>query len=279
MIQLKTKNFNLKYTLECGQCFRRKKIDNFYIQILSDRVVKLEQNWEYLNISSNKPENLEETIKNYFDLYEDYGKIENQISKIDKNIKNAVKNTNWLRILNQEFFETVISYIISANNNIPRISKSINLISENFWKKVSFEGNEYYLFPDAKSLKNATLSDLKSCWVWYRAEYIIDTTSKFYNWELNCNINHSYPEYKKYLLKFKWIWSKVADCILLFSLQKKESFPIDTRVEKVMNELYIHNQNDKDNKKEIQKYVKNNFWKYAWLIQEHLFYNKRMWRI
>lgn len=279
MCEIKTEKFNLKYTLECWQCFRQQNFWDYYIQILSDRVIKIRQNWDIISVSSYKNDNLENIIKQYFDLNEDYKKIENEISKIDWNIKIAVKNTSWLRILNQDFFETVISYIISANNNIPRISKSINKISEKFGDKVEFENQIFYLFPRPEQLQKATISDLQNCWTWYRAPYIIDTVNRFCNWEIDLDPKANTEILRKELLKFKWIWPKVADCILLFSLQKKDSFPIDTRVQKVMNELYIHYPNKKNINKQIQNYVKTNFWDYAWLIQEHLFYNKRIWLI
>ena len=276
MIKIETNCLNLKYSLECWQCFRRQNHGDYYTQILADRVVKLRQEWEYLFVESDNDYHLKEVIQDYLDFYTDYQKVESEISKIDNNIKKAVNNTSGLRILNQNFFETVISYIISANNNIPRISKSIEKISQKFWQKVIFENQEYYLFPRPALLQKATISDLQDCGVWYRAPYIIDTVSKFCKWKFDFDFSDSTEVLRKQLLQHKWIWPKVADCILLFSLQKKESFPIDTRVEKVMNELYIHSETDKDIKKEIQKYVKNNFWSYAWLIQEHLFYNKRM---
>lgn len=280
MIKIKTNHFNLNYTLTCGQCFRAQKInDNTFYQILSDRVVKIKQDWDIIKIESNTNNNLEKIIRQYFDLDTDYNKLESEISKIDSNISKAIKNTSWLRILNQNFFETIISYIISANNNIPRISKSINKISEKFGEKIEFDNNIFYLFPSPENLKKATIQDLQDCWTWYRAPYIIDTVSKFCHWELNLNPKEDTEILRKKLLKFKWIGPKVADCILLFSLQKKDSFPIDTRVEKVMNELYIHSTTNKNIKKDIQKYVKDNFWDNAWLIQEHLFYNKRMWRL
>lgn len=279
MLEIQTKCFNLKYTLECWQCFRWQNHGEYYTQILADRVVKLREDGESLFVKSDNDYHLNEVVHDYFDFYTDYQNIELEISDIDDNIKKAVKHTSGLRILNQNFFETVISYIISANNNIPRISKSIEKISQKFWKKVVFENQEYYLFPTPASLQKASILDLQDCGVWYRAPYIIDTVSKFCEWKFDFDFSDSTEILRKELLQFKWIWPKVADCILLFSLQKKESFPIDTRVEKVMNELYIHDKSDKNIKKDIQKYVKNNFGPYAWLIQEHLFYNKRMGRL
>ncbi len=272
--------FNLKYTLECGQCFRWKLLpneDNTYIGVISDRVIKIRQEKDKLYIKSNKIDNLESVVYNYFDLYKNYNDIENKISKIDKNIKKAVNNSSGIRILNQDFFETVISYIISANNNIPRISRSINEISKRYGKKIIFENNEYYLFPTPNQLANATEEDFRRCGVGFRAKYIKDTVEQF----LNDNIsykelsNKSTEELRNTLLKFKGIGPKVADCILLFSCTRGEVFPIDVWVERIMTSLYFKEQKDNIKKKDIIQYADNEFKEYSGIIQQHLFYNVR----
>ena len=149
--------FNLKYTLECGQCFRWNKIDeDYYIGVIKDRVIKIKQKGNKLYFSSDNMNNLENVIYEYFDFNTNYINIEKRISKIDENVNNAVKNTSGIHILNQDFFETLISYIISANNNIPRISKSVNLISQKYGKKIIFENEEYYLFPTPNELKDVS---------------------------------------------------------------------------------------------------------------------------
>lgn len=133
------KYFNLKFTLECGQCFRWKCLsqkEDEYIGVIFDRVIRIKQDKEKLSIWSNKKENLKEVVMNYFDLNRDYEEIEKEISKIDKNIKKAVSYSSGIHILNQPLFETIISYIISANNNIKRISRSVNEISRKYGKEV-----------------------------------------------------------------------------------------------------------------------------------------------
>ena len=128
-IVVRVECFNLQYTLECGQCFRWNKLDEkYYVGVIKDRAMKIKQEGDKLYISSNNMYNLQEVIFEYFDINTDYSKVEKRISKIDDNVNNAVKNTSGIHILNQDFFETLISYIISANNNIPRISKSVNEI-------------------------------------------------------------------------------------------------------------------------------------------------------
>jgi len=135
---LKVDTFNLKFTLECGQCFRWKEVNtNTYIGVIQDRVIKIKQEREKLYIWSNKKDNLEEVTKDYFDLTKDYNKLEKEIVKIDDNIKQAVGFSSGIRILNQPLFETIISYIISANNNIKRISRSVDEISKMYGTKVA----------------------------------------------------------------------------------------------------------------------------------------------
>ena len=158
-IVINTQYFNLKYTLECGQCFRWKKIYEddksiSYIGVIKDRVLKVTQVGNVIHVKSNNFENLKDVEVNYFDLDTDYGKIESDISKIDENVKLAVKNTSGIRNLRQDFFEMIISYIISANNNIPRIKGIIERLSKKYGKKIEFNNKKYYTFPTVEELKD-----------------------------------------------------------------------------------------------------------------------------
>jgi N-glycosylase/DNA lyase len=270
--------FNLKYTLECGQCFRWKEINkNEYVGVIKDRVVKIKQVDNKLIIKSNNNENLEDVIKKYFDLDVYYKVIENKISKIDDNVKKAVKNTTGIRILNQDFFETLLSYIISANNNIPRISKSVNLISEKYGKKIIFENDEYYLFPAPEDLKKVTEEEFKKCGVGFRARYLKHVVEDILNNKLDIKEieNTSTAELKKKLLTIMGVGPKVADCILLFSCKRYDVFPIDVWVERVMTNLYFKEYGRSMKKKEILEYADKHFGKEAGIVQQHLFYNVR----
>lgn len=279
-ICLKVKCFNLKYTLECGQCFRWEKQeddDNTYIGVIKDRVLKVRQEEDKLYISSNNNDNLEGIVKDYFDLNKDYEKIERDIEKIDKHVKEAVKNSSGIRILNQDFFETLISYIISANNNIPRISKSVKEISKRYGKKVIFEDKEYYLFPTAEELRQVTIEEYRKCGVGFRDSYIYSTVKDVLSGKFNMNRvqNMDTLELKKELLNLKGVGPKVADCILLFSCSRGEVFPIDVWVERVMSVLYFKETSGKIKKKDILEYARNNFNQYSGIVQQHLFYNMR----
>lgn len=275
-LKINVKCFNLKYTLECGQCFRWKKIDEeYYVGVIKDRVIKIKQVKDTLYIISSNMDNLEDIVRYYFNLDLDYTSIEKRISIVDDNVKKAVKNTSGLRFLKQDFFETLISYIISANNNIPRISKSVNEISRRYGKEVELEGEKYYLFPTPEELKNVTIEEYRECGVGFRDKYIYNTVAKINNKEIDLDelFKMDTPNLKKELLSLMGVGPKVADCILLFSCSRVEVFPIDTWVEKIMTQLYF--ENNKVTKNQIQDYAKNNFKNDAGIIQQHLFYNIR----
>ncbi len=274
-LKIEVKYFNLKYTLECGQCFRWKEIDNYYVGVIKDRVIKIRQEDNTLYIRSNNVNDLEKVVREYFELDKDYKEIEERISKVDKYVKEAVKNTTGLRHLKQDFFETIISYIISANNNIPRISKSVNEISRRYGKEIEFDEEKYYLFPRPEDLKNVSIDEYRECGVGFRDKYIYNTVKKINDKEIDLDKMQwmETTELKKLLLTLMGIGPKVADCILLFSCSRQEVFPIDVWVERVMKKLYFE---DKDvSKKQILEYSDKNFGKDAGIIQQHLFYNIR----
>ena len=275
---IEVKYFNLKYTVECGQCFRWKKLeteDNTYVGVIKDRVLKVRQEKNKIYVLSSKEENLESVVTEYFDLNTDYEEIEKEIIKFDDNVKKAVTNTSGIRILNQDFFETLMSYIISANNNIPRISKSVNELSKRYGKKIEFLGEEYYLFPTVKELENVTKEEYRECGVGFRDAYLYNTVKEILNGSIDLeNIdNMTTQNLRNKLLTLKGVGPKVADCILLFSCKRGEVFPIDVWVERVMSVLYFKEQ--KSTKKQILEYANNKFSKYAGIVQQHLFYNMR----
>ena len=275
-IELDVKCFNLKYTLECGQCFRWNKIDeNAYIGVVKDRVLKVRQEENKIFVKSDKEENLEKVVRYYFDLDRDYEKLEKKIVLIDDNIAKAVKNTSGLRNLNQDFFEMLISYIISANNNIPRISKSVNEISKRYGKEIEFEGKKYYLFPTPDELKDVTIDEFRECGVGFRDKYIYKTVEKINNKEIDLEQMQKLDteKLKAALLSLMGVGPKVADCILLFSCARQEVFPIDVWVQRIMRRLYYNN--EEVSKNEILRYARENFGENAGIIQQHLFYNVR----
>lgn len=272
-IKLYVENFNLKYTLECGQCFRWKAVEcNEYIGVIQDRVLRVKQIDNLLYVWSNKEENLEEVVKHYFALDIDYNALEKQIAKIDANVKKSLEFSSGIRILRQPLFETYISYIISANNNISRISKSVDLIAKKCGKPQEFEGKIYYTFPDVQGLSKLTMDDLLSCGVGFRARYILRDVELLQKEDLSvlCNMD-TLAAYNK-LVEYQGIGPKVADCILLFALERYEVFPVDVWVKRIMEKLYFETNTSL---KTIREYATLNFGKYAGIVQQHLFFNVR----
>ena len=194
-------------------------------------------------------------------------------------MKEAISFGEGIRILNQDLWECIISFIISANNNIPRIKGIIERISKNYGRKIEFEGKEYYLFPTPEELSKASKEDLRALGTGFRDIRIYNTTKKiFEDKEYLSRIENlsSTDEMREELLKLDGVGPKVADCILLFSLKRFDVFPIDVWVRRVMNDLYIHAQDeDKINKKEILKIANDKFGSLSGLAQQYLFYWKR----
>lgn len=269
------KDFNLTHILECGQCFRWKKEANeSYTGVIKEGVinVKMDEN-EKICFTYKLNGRANEIIENYFDLKRDYSEIKNKISINDENMLSAIEYGYGIRILRQDPWEMLISYIISAANNIPRISKTIENISQKYGKKVEFCGKEYFLFPTPEELAGATIEDFRSLNLGFRDKYVYGAVADVVSGKVNLeNINKlDYLEAKKELMKIKGVGAKVADCILLFSMNKIEAFPIDTWIKKVMVELY----GTKNSLKDIEKCATERFGGYAGIAQQYLFYYMR----
>ncbi len=282
------KNFELKGTFECGQCFRWKKESNgSYTGVVKIGVINVNKNKNTIEICGFVDEKIDllDFCTNYLDLNRDYDKVHKIISKDDEVMKTAIKFGKGIRILNQDPWEMLISYIISAANNIPRISKTIENISRKFGKKIKLsdvdnekltgnkEEKEYYLFPTPKELSKSTLSDLRECNLGFRDKYVYGAVELVNKKEIDLAKIEilDYISAKKVLTKIPGVGSKVADCILLFSMKKSEAFPVDTWIIKIMNEIYI----DSRNKKRINEYALNKWGINAGIAQQYLFYYKR----
>lgn len=221
----------------------------------------------------------EPDIQKYFDLDRDYEKIKFELSNIDEYLKNSIEYGSGIRLLNQDLFETIISFIISANNNIPRIKGIIERISEKYGDKIEAFGKTYYSFPTPKQLSKASVEELRKLGLGFRDVRVFETTRKISSGEFNLEELYGLttPEAKEKLETLDGVGPKVCDCILLFSdLKRLDVFPIDVWVRRVMNELYIHNDEEsKVNKKDIQKLADEKFGALQGIAQQYLFYWKR----
>ena len=191
----------------------------------------------------------------------------------------CIKYGEGIRILNQDLWETIISFIISANNNIPRIQKIIQRLSENFGKEIIFENEKYYTFPTPEELKDVNVEKYRELGLGFRDIRVYETTKMILNKEVDLKklFNEETETVREELLKLSGVGPKVADCILLFSTLKRfEVFPIDVWVRRVMNDLYIKNEDEKKvSKKQILEIAEKKYGNLAGIAQQYLFYWRR----
>ena len=275
------KSFELAHIFECGQCFRwNKQKDGSYTGVFKGNVLnvnKIDDNVIFKGICEG---NIKDVVTEYFDLNRDYEKIKLLLSKIDKNIELSIKHGNGIRILNQDLWETIISFIISANNNIPRIKGIIEKLSQNYGKEIIWNEERYYTFPTAEELKEVSVEQYRKLGLGFRDIRLYETTHMILDKQVDLEQMHKEKDTLKVrdeLLSLSGVGPKVADCILLFSTLKRfEVFPIDVWVRRVMNDLYIKNPDEtKVNKKEIEKLAQEKFGNLAGLAQQYLFYWRR----
>lgn len=267
-------HFSPKHTFLCGQCFRwDEEPDGSFTGVAFSKVVNISAGENEIIIKNISLSEFESQWKYYLDLDTDYGLIKKEFEK-DINVKKAMEFGWGIRILNQEFFECLISFIISTQNTIPRIKKIVSKLSEMYGTKLEFEGKEYYAFPTLEQLKDVSKESLSDLKAGYRADYIVDAVKKILSGEVRIDgINKfSYEQAKNELMKIKGVGPKVADCVLLFSTNKKEAFPIDVWVKRTMQTLYL---SEKSTVKEIEKFASSHFGKYAGVAQQYLFYYSR----
>ena len=274
-------SFDPKHIFECGQCFRwNKQDDGSYIGVFGNNVMRVEKKNDRIIFKGICNGDIKSICDEYFDLNRDYEKIKNELSLIDDFLKTSINYGRGIRILNQDLWECIISFIISANNNIPRIKKIIERISEKYGNKICFEGKDYYTFPTPKQLSKATVEDLRGLGLGFRDVRVYNTTKMILEKKVDLHILENMDNsnlIREELLKLDGVGEKVADCIMLFStLKRLDVFPIDVWVRRVMNELYIKAEDEtKINKKEIRKIAEEKYKNLAGIAQQYLFYWKR----
>jgi len=231
--------FSLEHTLNCGQLFRWEKLDDWWYGVVADRVIKIKQSGERL-IFQFFPETANQGfIKNYLRLDDNLPSILSEISK-DEHMREAIRLFCGLMISRQEPWECLISYICATYKSIPAIKKMINSISKRFGKKLTFDGYDFYTFPKPSDLAQACPKDLRSCGLGFRAERVLETTKIIDSGEFSLESLKSmdYLEARRELLVLPGVGQKVADCVLLFSLEKLEAFPIDVWMKRAAINLY-----------------------------------------
>ena len=283
-------SFEPTHIFECGQCFRwNKENAGSYTGVVKSNVLNVKKEKDNIIITGMCENHIEELCKEYFDLETDYKEIKHKLSIIDENLKTSIEYGKGIRILKQDEWEALISFIISANNNIPRIKGIIERISQKYGKEIIWKDKKYYTFPTPEELSEATIRDLRMLGLGFRDSRVYETTQMILNKKIDIyslkNI-HDVNIIREELLKFSGVGPKVADCIMLFSMKKYEVFPIDVWVKRVMTELYAEEieegvGNDalvvskNISNKQILELAQNKFGRLAGLAQQYLFYWRR----
>ncbi len=254
---------DLKQICYSGQCFRMNQLEeNKYELVAGDHYLEIEQAGQEFSFFCEEEEF--ETIWNYyFDLETDYERIKNSVEKTDSYLTKAVESGKGIRILRQDLWEMLITFIVSQQNNIPRIRKCISLLCKTYGQKMyNKKGEVYYSFPTPEALAKAREEDLRLCNLGYRSRYIKKTACSVVNNEICLSklyeMNHT--EARSELLKFYGVGNKVADCICLFALHHIEAFPVDTHIRQVLEREY-------PNGFPFERYKG-----YAGILQQYIFY-------
>ncbi len=274
-------SFELKDIFECGQCFRWNVEENgSYTGVIKHGVLNVKKEKDDIVFVGMLDGDIKEIVEDYFDLERNYEEIKIKLSNIDKYLKQSIEYGKGIRILNQDLWETIISFIISANNNIPRIKGIIERISNKYGREIIWNEKKYYLFPTPEELKDVSIGDFRNLGTGFRDKRIYETTHLVLEKKVDLKKMHEEKntlKVREELLSLSGVGPKVADCILLFSsLKRFDVFPIDVWVRRVMNELYIKNEDEnKVNKREIEKIAKQKFGNLEGIAQQYLFYWKR----
>ncbi len=274
-------SFELKDIFECGQCFRwNEQEDGSYTGVIKNGIINVKKEDETITFTGICDKNIEEVVNEYFDLKRDYEKIKEQLGNVDEYLKTSIQYGKGIRILNQDLWETIISFIISANNNIPRIKGIIERISQKYGNEIEWNGKKYYTFPTYEQLKDVTVQEYRNLGLGFRDIRLYETTQMILNKEVDLEKLKNNPntqEVRNELLRLSGVGPKVADCILLFSdLKRFDVFPIDVWVRRVMNDLYIKEDDEtKVSKVKIEKLAEEKFGDLKGLAQQYLFYWRR----
>lgn len=269
MPELTVNNFNLVHTLECGQIFRVRKIDDWYYINTRDRFLKVGQKGNRLEFYGVT----EDFLIHFFSLDEPFEQILAEINK-DKRINEAISRYRGLRLIRQDPWECLISFICSPASNIKKIKSTLDKLSEYFGKKLALDGVESCAFPEPGRINN--YAKVKKSGAGFRTRYIIEANKDGAAWTnsfVRVLKTLPYEQAKNELKKILGVGDKVANCVLLFSLGFTEAFPVDVWIKKVMQELYFHNQIVPN--RTIEDFALSYFGKYAGYAQEYLYHYRR----
>jgi len=280
-----TAPFDLEHTLKCGQSFRWEKLGDWWYGVVEDKVVKIRQIGGRLQFQTFPEEMDANFVENYFRLDDDLPRILSRINK-DEYIGRAIQNFHGLRITRQEPWECLISYMCATYKNIPAVKNMILNISKRFGKRITFDEHDFYTFPKPSDLAQASPEEIFECKLGFRAERVLQTSRTIVGEEFNLEAlrKKGCEEAKLELLSLPGVGQKVADCVLLFSLDKLEAFPVDVWMKRIILKLYSGHFERSFIEKvlskksitsreydEISSFGRRYFGKYAGYAQEYLY--------
>ncbi len=261
----KTGFFEPAKIFNCGQCFRFERAGDAYEGVARGKYLRVEKTADgAVVIYGADGKDFDEIWREYLDLDTDYAAISKGFEDTYGVMKDAVRAGGGIRILRQDPWETLCSFIISQNNNIPRIKKIIEALCRNYGERIySPDGREFYTFPTAQRLFEAGEEEIFSFKTGFRAKYIFDAAKKVHNGEIDLDsiYNMSTAEGMEYLKRIKGVGDKVAQCVLLFAYHKTDSFPVDVWVKKIIDKYFGGKTPD--------------FGEFAGIAQQYLFYYER----
>ena len=269
-------DFNIEQTLECGQCFHFERIgDMEYVVIAYGKLLHIKQEKDTLIFFGKDRDEVMGIWIPYFDLERDYGKIKRALLDKDEKLKEAITEKYGVRILNQEFYETLISFIISQNKQIPHIKKIVFALSDTYGEPVGeVNGKMYYGFPSCGRLGEITEENYRELKTGFRAPYLRCASDM-----LNSTLKEeeikglSYEEAKDRLMQIKGVGEKVANCVLLFGLSHRNAFPVDVWIKRTMEAVYFDGADTP--KEKIMEFAKERFGEYGGYAQQYLFFYGR----
>lgn len=222
---------DVENSINSGQVFLWKKNDRYWYGVNGQDVLQIDENGKVKSLKNYKTD--------FFRIKDNFGEIIESISR-DKTVKNAVKKYPGLRIIKQDPFQCIISFIVSSNSNIQKIKNNLENISQKFGERTEYKDQEFFLFPNAETLSKVTIDEIKKCGVGYRAEFIKEAAKIISSEKIRVEDlkTDSYHDAKKKICVIPGIGNKVADCILLFSLDKLEAFPLDRWMIRILEKYY-----------------------------------------
>lgn len=262
-------NFNASRVFDCGQCFRFNEADGVIDGVAMGKRIKIRQDGDNLYLSGTTVDEYNKTWEKYLGLDEDYDAINADVCEkfgvYNNVISDAVKAADGIRILRQDHWEALCSFIISQNNNIPRIKKIIADMSRALGEKFESFGEECYAFPTPEAIVSAGIPALNELKMGFRSKYVTDAAARVLDGRIDLDAveKMSFEEGEEYLMQICGVGKKVADCTLLFGYYKTEAFPVDVWIKRVLEKYYPDGID------------LSNLGKYAGIAQQYLFCYER----